>query len=185
MNFNFQYKIESFNQNDSRIFVLYFPENTDLPVLGEYFTINENMTPEEIDTMITNLVPVYKWIRFQENSNAKNIVENLIGRPKSELITITTSEPTPAPTKTPEEIAQELIIETENKKNEIRQKRNALLFLTDYTQVEDYSGNNKEEWRTYRQLLRDITIQENFPNSVQWPEPPTTINKLNNLNLLF
>jgi hypothetical protein len=185
MIYNFQYRIESFNQGDSKIFVLYFPENTELPVLGEYFTINENMTQEEIDTMIVNLVPVYKWIRFEENASAKSVVENLVGGPKSQIKTSVVPEQLPPPEKTPQELEQELLDQIKNKETDIRRQRNTLLFLTDYTQTEDYIKDDKEDWKNYRQALRDITDQETFPDSVVWPEPPTEVNRLINFNQLI
>ena len=29
-----------------------------------------------------------------------------------------------------------------------------------------------DEWRQYRQELRDITTQEGFPHNVDWPDEP-------------
>jgi hypothetical protein len=29
-----------------------------------------------------------------------------------------------------------------------------------------------DEWRQYRQELRDITTQEGFPHNIDWPEEP-------------
>ena len=29
-----------------------------------------------------------------------------------------------------------------------------------------------DEWREYRQELRDITTQEGFPHNVEWPNEP-------------
>ena len=182
MIYKFQYKIESFNQGDSRIFVLYFPENTNLPVIGEYFYVNENMTQEDINTMIVNSVPVYKWIRFEENEITKNNVQNFISSEKSEIKTYTIEENTEPPEKTPEEIAQELSDGRENKARDIRIQRNTILLLTDHTQIEDYLKDDKQDWKTYRQELRNITDQETFPDSVEWPTPPLEVNSLYNLN---
>ena len=30
-----------------------------------------------------------------------------------------------------------------------------------------------DEWRTYRQALRDVPTQEGFPNTVTWPTKPS------------
>ena len=51
---------------------------------------------------------------------------------------------------------------------EIKQKRNALLAATDWTQLSDspFSIEKKQEWTDYRQKLRDLPSQEspfNFP----------------------
>jgi hypothetical protein len=57
----------------------------------------------------------------------------------------------------------------------IRQTRNTLLAQTDIYTLPDYpiSSEKRAEWLAYRQLLRDITNQETFPNNVTWPIPPT------------
>ena len=55
---------------------------------------------------------------------------------------------------------------------EIRTKRNKLLAETDWTQMPDVSTELQEEYKTYRQELRDITNQEEFPYSVIFPQKP-------------
>lgn len=57
------------------------------------------------------------------------------------------------------------------KEAEVRSERNALLSLSDWTQVAD-APVNKSAWATYRQALRDITQQSGFPNNVIWPTKP-------------
>jgi len=32
--------------------------------------------------------------------------------------------------------------------------------------------NKSDEWRTYRQALRDTPLQEGFPNTIVWPSQP-------------
>ena len=54
---------------------------------------------------------------------------------------------------------------------EIRQQRNALLTASDWTQVAD-APVDQTAWATYRQELRDIPDQENFPSEVTWPVAP-------------
>jgi len=57
---------------------------------------------------------------------------------------------------------------------EARMLRNQLLLLSDYTQLSDApSSINKEAWAAYRQELRDITLQEGFPDSIVWPQLPS------------
>jgi len=52
----------------------------------------------------------------------------------------------------------------------IRNQRDSLLQQTDWMAL---SGNTMTpEWASYRQALRDITIQEGFPFSVDWPAKP-------------
>ena len=43
--------------------------------------------------------------------------------------------------------------------HKIREKRNKLLAESDWTQVGDAVLENKEEWKTYRQALRDLPSQ--------------------------
>jgi hypothetical protein len=71
--------------------------------------------------------------------------------------------------KTEEEIQQE----NEYKWIEIRNKRNRLLFECDWTQLPDspLSEEKRQEWRIYRQELRDITNYTS-PDEVIWPNEP-------------
>lgn len=52
----------------------------------------------------------------------------------------------------------------------IRTRRNDLLTETDYLALSD--NNLTSEMSTYRQSLRDITSQDGFPYSVNWPIKP-------------
>ena len=64
---------------------------------------------------------------------------------------------------------------TEILKEEVRQKRNRLLLESDWTQFPDSPITDPVEqakWREYRQALRDITKQANYPNVVYWPDKP-------------
>lgn len=56
----------------------------------------------------------------------------------------------------------------------LRATRNQLLNQTDIYMVQDYpiTEAKRDEWRQYRQALRDVTLQPTFPNSVEWPQPP-------------
>jgi hypothetical protein len=53
----------------------------------------------------------------------------------------------------------------------VRQERNQLLQQTDWMANSDVTMS--DEWRTYRQALRDITAQVGFPNDVIWPTEPS------------
>lgn len=55
-----------------------------------------------------------------------------------------------------------------------RAYRNSLLLQTDWTQLKDspLSAENQNAFAVYRQALRDISRQPDFPNTVVWPEPP-------------
>ena len=52
-----------------------------------------------------------------------------------------------------------------------RTMRNALLTQSDWTQVAD-APVDQAAWATYRQALRDITIQAGFPENIDWPVAP-------------
>jgi hypothetical protein len=56
----------------------------------------------------------------------------------------------------------------------IRVERTKLLTGSDWTQSVDspLSSETVTAWASYRQALRDITGQEGFPGTVQWPMPP-------------
>lgn len=43
---------------------------------------------------------------------------------------------------------------------------------SDWTQLAD-SPADKAAWATYRQQLRDITVQPGYPLDIVWPQPPT------------
>ena len=65
-------------------------------------------------------------------------------------------------------------IRKEQKWEEIREQRNQLLSECDWTQFQDspVTGSKLTEWQTYRQELRNITIQEN-PYNIIWPTKPS------------
>lgn len=72
-----------------------------------------------------------------------------------------------APKKTNEQKLNELA-------TTIRSKRNSLLAETDYLLMPDYpiSKEYLEKVKEYRQQLRDVTKQENFPESTVFPDFP-------------
>jgi len=67
-----------------------------------------------------------------------------------------------------------------NYEEEFRQIRTGKLYESDWTQIRDVSLPNDEEWKIYRQLLRDLP--ENItdykamvldPDHPDWPQEPT------------
>lgn len=58
----------------------------------------------------------------------------------------------------------------DRKAEEVRQERDQLLQQTDWMANSDVTMS--DDWRTYRQALRDIPSQEGFPNTVTWPTKP-------------
>ncbi len=53
----------------------------------------------------------------------------------------------------------------------VRQSRNDKLKDSDWTQIAD-STADKQAWAVYRQGLRDVTAQQGFPWTVEWPVAP-------------
>lgn len=62
----------------------------------------------------------------------------------------------------------------EQAERNIRAQRDSLLSETDWVVVKSYErGENiPAVWELYRQALRDITAQTDFPYSVAWPTKP-------------
>lgn len=52
-----------------------------------------------------------------------------------------------------------------------RMLREAALVDSDWTQLPD-TQLDKTVWATYRQALRDITLQAGFPHDIVWPVKP-------------
>lgn len=53
---------------------------------------------------------------------------------------------------------------------QVRAERDALLVASDSMALAD---RITDEWRTYRQSLRDLPAQSGFPSSVTWPTEPS------------
>jgi hypothetical protein len=51
-------------------------------------------------------------------------------------------------------------------------KRGNLLANSDWTQLPDVPEETRLKWQEYRQALRDITLQEGFPENIIWPTKP-------------
>ena len=53
----------------------------------------------------------------------------------------------------------------------VRSERNARLSSSDWTQIADATVD-KAAWAVYRQALRNVPDQQDFPFRVQWPSKP-------------
>ena len=53
-----------------------------------------------------------------------------------------------------------------------RTKRDRLLASTEWTQTIDQPKDRQLLWQPYRQMLRDIPQQKEFPHTINWPEKP-------------
>lgn len=56
----------------------------------------------------------------------------------------------------------------------MKTQRNFLLSISDWTQLPDspLSEADKAKWLSYRAELRDITSQDGFPQTIEWPKSP-------------
>jgi hypothetical protein len=77
--------------------------------------------------------------------------------------------------------AEEIAADSNSKAAQIRSQRNQLLTTSDWTQVLD-APIDRTAWAAYRQALRDITSQEGFPASVQWPNDPNYVAPAGNID---
>ena len=59
---------------------------------------------------------------------------------------------------------------------QIRSQRDGQLSVSDWTQIGDATlgDHTAEEWRTYRQALRDLPSTYSRVSAVVWPEDPPT-----------
>jgi len=64
--------------------------------------------------------------------------------------------------------------ETDIKWQQIRNQRNRLLLETDWvvTKASDTGVAVSNEWKTYRQALRDVPTQSD-PDNITWPTKPS------------
>jgi hypothetical protein len=64
--------------------------------------------------------------------------------------------------------------ELEDQWNKVREQRNQLLKDSDWTQISDYDLGleNKEQWATYRQELRDLPEVQSNPFDISYPDIP-------------
>lgn len=71
---------------------------------------------------------------------------------------------------TAEQAAQRAETEVARAAMAIRRERDKLLAATDWRAASDLTMSN--EWKLYRQALRDVTSQATFPTEVEWPTKP-------------
>ena len=59
--------------------------------------------------------------------------------------------------------------DVEAEKVSVRNQRDSLIAATDWTQLPDVPQAIKSQWASYRQALRDVPQQAEFPSNVVWP----------------
>ena len=58
---------------------------------------------------------------------------------------------------------------------EFRAERNAMLKMSDWTQLPDSNPpGGKQAWADYRQALRDLPLETQDPSQPVWPETPSS-----------
>jgi len=54
----------------------------------------------------------------------------------------------------------------------LREQRNKKLTESDFMMLSDYPKEDIEEWKVYRQALRDLPTNTEDPENPNWPTPP-------------
>ena len=102
--------------------------------------------------------PEYGWVPFSASQNDKE-------QHSRDLYTQIVSDGQISPYVEPDDLTNSELA------SNARQLRNSLLSASDWTQVAD-APVNQAAWATYRQALRDVPDQENFPSEIAWPAQP-------------
>lgn len=107
--------------------------------------------------LIESAAPIYHW----EAQDAPPAKAPAVGR----IVTVTLPQDPPP-----------LVL---TKGDKVREARNKLLELSDWTQLADapISQEMKLLWAEYRQALREIPQQAGFPDNVAWPARPDFENR--------
>lgn len=79
--------------------------------------------------------------------------------------------------KVEDKTAEELQADIDSQAAKIRSERNQRLADTDWTQLADAPVDSKL-WSEYRQQLRDVTKQPNFPSVIIWPTQPDAVSQI-------
>lgn len=143
-------------------------ENNSIKTIGDATQLFPNVSftstePEQEFLEANSVMVVQHWESFDSSSEVLESSEPYI---KEGKVYTYTKRP-----KTLIELQQDEVNVLTAKENEVRAKRNQLLKDSDWTQVAD-APVNKQDWAEYRQQLRDITLQDNFPNDVVFPNLP-------------
>lgn len=111
---------------------------------------------------------VYQYSQRQgvEQINGKWYTKYVLGP----VFTDTTAEDGIVTTAAEHEAAYKAMKDAEQAKA-VRTQRGEKLKDSDWTQVAD-APVDQAAWATYRQALRDISTQEGFPWTINWPEQP-------------
>jgi len=154
----FTYKIENYIQSENRLFVVYTPTDTSLPPWGNWVSVSDDMTEDQIKENVIKSLPKFRW-ETAEITAAKNLVN---------YSAPATFQPVPETHVDPQPVSNEVLEQM------ARMNRNQLLFASDWAALSDVglSDAKKAEYLVYRQALRDVPEQSGFPDNITWPTEP-------------
>lgn len=138
---------------------------------------NPNYTPKWICVNAASDVEAAQWIAQDAKEIPAEEIEQIFGDKAAQASPLTVKVSadgqqiesfTPLPEYQPT---------NEELEADARAKRDALLAETDFLLMPDYPINAEtlEAVKTYRQALRDLPEQEEFPSVIEWPEKPEAI----------
>lgn len=153
MDFNFE--IKNHNKDTSQILVMYSPVENGMEPKFKWVNISPEWSAEEIKAGIESQFPAYLW-------------GNPINEHVSAMVDVQDVGTYTAP------VIQEHVPTDEEVADQVRSRRRGLLLDSDWTQLLDcpLTAEQKTQWETYRQALRDVPSQAGFPYNVTWPTPP-------------
>lgn len=142
-------------------------ENNAVKELGDYRQLFPNTSfspngPDELFMEQNNCLPVTSW-KTHDNATQK-LVSVTPYIEDNQVFTVDVADKT----------QEELDADTASLAAKVRADRNRRLSETDWTQLTD-APVDKQVWATYRQELRDVTNQTEFPRDVQWPTRPDQV----------
>jgi len=115
---NFTYKIENYYPYESRVFVVYTPDDTEKDPMGGWVTIAPEDTQEQIVSKVISHAPLARW-----NMPMSTVAEGLTGFEGSGSIE-PPPEPSPLPPPTPEQVQEEIVRAVQRRLNDFARSRN-------------------------------------------------------------
>lgn len=114
-----------------------------------------------------------KWVQIEDHRGEKSY--STVDAVEKEILYLGEVEPGYSlltPCEFPKWDGSKWAIDTAKQADSVRAERDALLRASDCTMLEDHPSTKKQDWKTYRQALRDIPNQAKFPTEVTWPVKP-------------
>ena len=140
-----------------------------------------NGTIDQYPYTVGNLRRDNPKVSFPRNIPAETLAEygmylvTVLDRPKATNYQVVVQDTTPTLIEGVWTLGWTIRDKTQDEINELsqgeRSKRNSLLSRSDWTQVVD-APVDKVAWANYRQALRDVPNQSDFPLDITWPTEP-------------